>query len=236
MPNTGELRGVNLRKEYGSTVALGGVTMEIPAGQSTAIIGPSGSGKSTLLHALAAILQPDSGEVHLNGERIDRYSEGKRSALRRTRFGFLFQFNGLLPELTARDNVALPLMLNGTARRRAYTSADAWLHRLGIHGLTDNRPGEMSGGQAQRVALARALVIEPSVVFADEPTGALDQATGTETLRTLLDTVKDRGASLVMVTHDLNVAGACERVVEIRDGHIISDSRPSATIIEEATV
>ncbi|MFC4336683.1 ABC transporter ATP-binding protein [Salininema proteolyticum] len=230
----GELRGISLQKHYGSTVALGGVDIAIPAGQTVAIVGPSGSGKSTLLHALAAIQAPDAGEVRLGGERVDDLTEGQRSRLRRTEFGFLFQFNGLLPELSALDNVALPLMLDGKSRRRAAKTAADWLNWLGIGDLADNRPGEMSGGQAQRVALARALVIEPAVVFADEPTGALDQATGAETLKTLLTSVKQRGASLVVVTHDANVAQACERVVEIQDGRIIADSLPSGPLAQGA--
>lgn len=218
------LHADNLWKKYGDTVALGGVSLQIPRGQSVAIMGPSGSGKSTLLHAMAAIQGLDAGEVRLHGDRIDNLSETRRSTLRRTRFGFLFQFAGLLPELPAIENIALPLLLGGIPRRRALAAADEWMRWLGLIGLRENRPGEMSGGQAQRVALARALVIEPTVVFADEPTGALDQQTGEETMATLHNAVTRNKASLMVVTHDAAVANTCDRIIEISDGVIVSDS------------
>lgn len=218
----------DLWKRYGDTVALGGVSLDLPRGQSVAIMGPSGSGKSTLLHAMAAIQGLDSGQVNLFGDRIDNLSESERSRLRRTRFGFLFQFAGLLPELPAVENIALPLLLSGRSRRRSLAAAEEWMRWLGLSGLAGNRPGEMSGGQAQRVALARALVIEPAVVFADEPTGALDQETGKETMATLHNAVRSNGASLMVVTHDPTVAATCDRLITISDGVIDSDSmRPA---------
>ncbi len=219
----GDLAGFNLTKNYGTVRALAGVTLVVPKGQSVAIMGPSGSGKSTLLHVLSGILKPDSGEVVLSGRSISNLSDSDRSRLRREQFGFVFQDGQLLPELPARENVALPLMINGVGRREALKSADTWLERLGLAGMGDRRPGEMSGGQAQRVAIARSLVHNPAVVFADEPTGALDQATGHEVMQILTTATKMAGASLILVTHDPKVAAWCERLVEIRDAHIHDD-------------
>ncbi|HUR01915.1 MAG TPA: ABC transporter ATP-binding protein [Nonomuraea sp.] len=215
------LVGRALAKRFGQTVALGGVDLAVRAGEAVAIMGPSGSGKSTLLHCLAGIMKPDSGEVHLLGQRIDNLRERDRSALRRTRFGFVFQFGQLLPELPAEENVALPLMLGDVPRDRAVQQARDWFGPLGLQGMETRRPGELSGGQAQRVAIARALVSKPAVVFADEPTGALDQTTGQETMRLLVEATKHNGACLIVVTHDPNVAGWCDRTVEVRDGHLL---------------
>ncbi|NUR91305.1 MAG: ABC transporter ATP-binding protein [Nonomuraea sp.] len=215
------LVGRELVKRFGQTVALGGVDIAIAAGEAVAIMGPSGSGKSTLLHCLAGIMKPDSGEVHLLGQRIDTMRERQRSALRRTRFGFVFQFGQLLPELPAEENVALPLMLGDVPRTQAVRQAREWFGPLGLQGLEARRPGELSGGQAQRVAIARALVTKPAVVFADEPTGALDQSTGHDTMRLLVEATKHNGASLIVVTHDPNVAAWCDRTVEVRDGQLL---------------
>ncbi|SNR23775.1 ABC transporter ATP-binding protein [Actinomadura mexicana] len=216
------LLGRGLVKRFGTAVALDGVDLAVGRAEAVAIMGPSGSGKSTLLHCLAGIMRPDAGEVHLLGRRIDTLGERPRSALRRSRFGFVFQFGQLLPELPAVENAALPLMLNGTSRREAVQAARGWFRPLGLDGLEHRRPGELSGGQAQRVAIARALVPLPAVVFADEPTGALDQATGHDTMRLLVEATKHNGASLVVVTHDPSVAAWCDRVVEVRDGRVRS--------------
>ncbi|MEV4800654.1 ABC transporter ATP-binding protein [Nonomuraea sp. NPDC049421] len=216
------LVGRALTKRFGQTTALGGVDITVPAGEAVAIMGPSGSGKSTLLHCLAGIMKPDDGEVHLLGQRIDKLGERKRSALRRTRFGFVFQFGQLLPELPADENVALPLMLGGVPRTQAVRQAREWFWPLGLNGMETRRPGELSGGQAQRVAIARALVTKPAVVFADEPTGALDQQTGQETMRLLVEATKHNGACLIVVTHDPNVASWCDRTVEVRDGRLLA--------------
>ncbi|MFI7135327.1 ABC transporter ATP-binding protein [Nonomuraea sp. NPDC050153] len=216
------LVGHALTKRFGQTVALGGVDIAVRAGEAVAIMGPSGSGKSTLLHCLAGIMRPDSGEVHLLGRRIDAMGERGRSALRRTRFGFVFQFGQLLPELPAEENVALPLMLGGVPRAQAVRQAREWFAPLGLHSMEARRPGELSGGQAQRVAIARALVTKPAVVFADEPTGALDQQTGHDTMRLLVEATRHNDASLIVVTHDPNVAGWCDRTVEVRDGQLLS--------------
>ncbi|GAA0914792.1 ABC transporter ATP-binding protein [Nonomuraea longicatena] len=214
--------GSALTKRFGQTVALGGVDIAVRGGEAVAIMGPSGSGKSTLLHCLAGIMKPDDGEVHLLGQRIDAMGERKRSALRRTRFGFVFQFGQLLPELPAEENVALPLMLGGVSRQQAVRQAREWFGPLGLQGMETRRPGELSGGQAQRVAIARALVTKPAVVFADEPTGALDQSTGHDTMRLLVEATKHNGACLIVVTHDPNVAAACDRTVEVRDGRLLA--------------
>ncbi|MBW8484242.1 ABC transporter ATP-binding protein [Actinomadura parmotrematis] len=214
------LAGTALRRRFGAAVALDGVSLAVAPGETVAVMGPSGSGKSTLLHVLAGIVRPDEGEVRLFGQRIDNLGERRRSALRRTRFGFVFQHGQLLPELPADENVALPLMLDGTARGAAVAAARAWFGPLGLAGLERRRPGELSGGQAQRVAIARALVTRPAVVFADEPTGALDQRTGHDTMRLLVDAARGNGAALVVVTHDPGVARWCGRVVEVRDGRL----------------
>jgi putative ABC transport system ATP-binding protein len=214
-----------LTKRFGTAPALDGVDFNVGPGESVAVTGPSGSGKSTLLHCLAGIMRPDSGEVRLFDERIDALSERRRSHLRRTRFAFLFQFGQLLPELPADENVALPLMLGGMARKTALEPARAELRRLGLEGKEGRRPGELSGGEAQRVALARALVVRPAVVFADEPTGALDRATGDQVMGVLLDTVRELDAALVVVTHDPRIAARCTRTIEIRDGRLSGTPR-----------
>ncbi|MDO5723556.1 MAG: ABC transporter ATP-binding protein [Flaviflexus sp.] len=222
-PGTG-LSARALTKSFGQVLALAGIDLEIPHGQTLAIMGPSGSGKSTLLHCLSGILRPDSGSVLLDGSQISSRSDRERSQLRRSAFGFVFQDGQLIEELPARENVALPLMLEGLSRREALVAADEMLDRLGVREAANRRPGSMSGGQAQRVAVARALVHGPEVVFADEPTGALDQATGHEVMQVLTASAARTGSSLVLVTHDLNVASWCDRLIEIRDGLVHADS------------
>lgn len=224
------LAATGLTKTYGPTVALGGVGIAIRPGESVAVMGPSGSGKTTLLHCLAGILSPDHGEVLLqDGERVrvDALDAERRSRLRRERFGFVFQQGLLLPELTALENAALPLMLTGLPRREAQGQAAGWLAQLGLAGLEDRRLGQMSGGQVQRVAIARSQVTNAVVTFADEPTGALDQQTSTEVLGALLQATVGRGRTLVMVTHDEHVAARCSRIVRLQDGQVLSDSAPS---------
>ncbi|MEA4943331.1 MAG: ABC transporter ATP-binding protein [Propionicimonas sp.] len=214
-----------ITKSFGQVQALAGVSVSIARGETLAIMGPSGSGKSTLLHCLSGVLVPDQGAVTFDGQVVSALRDRERSHLRLTRFGFVFQDGQLIPELSARENVALPLMLTGTSRSRALGTADGVLERLGLVDLRNRRPGDMSGGQAQRTAIARALATEPDVVFADEPSGALDQATGHEMMQLLTTTVAMSGASLVLVTHDLNVARWCSRLIEIRDGLVHADRR-----------
>ncbi|MET8147699.1 ABC transporter ATP-binding protein [Actinoplanes sp. NPDC049668] len=203
---------------FGPTPALRGADLAVGAGEILAIMGPSGSGKSTLLHCLAGILVPDSGEVHFDGRRIDNLGETERSGLRRDRFGFVFQFGQLVPELTAEENVALPLLLNGVRRAKALTEARPWFARLGLDGLEGRRSGELSGGQAQRVALARGLVARPRVLFADEPTGALDTLTGEQVMDLLVGSAREQGTTVVLVTHEPRVAAYADREVIVRDG------------------
>ncbi|MFC7375225.1 ABC transporter ATP-binding protein [Brachybacterium sp. GCM10030267] len=206
-----------------ATHALDGVDLDIGRADSLAVMGPSGCGKTTLLHILAGILRPTSGSVEHDGTDLAALGDRKRTRLRRDDFGFVFQDGQLLPELTALENVILPRMLAGTSRRAATAEAASWLDRLGLQGMHDRRPTQLSGGQAQRVAIARALAGGPSVVFADEPTGALDQATGQAVLNILVESCRDSGASLVMVTHDSSVAAACRRTVTMRDGRIAQE-------------
>lgn len=223
------LSATDVVKKYGQVVALGGVSLSIAPGESVAIMGPSGSGKSTLLHCLSGILVPDHGTVALGTEQISLMKDRRRSRLRRERFGFVFQDGQLIGELPARENVALPLLLAGASRSEALRQADHWLGRLGLAGMESRRPGELSGGQAQRVAVARALIHQPAVIFADEPTGALDQATGHEVMQILTSTARMSGTTLVVVTHDEHVARWCDRLVEIRDALVHSDRvRPTA--------
>lgn len=217
------LVGFGLGRSFGSTVALADVDLAIGPGEAVAAVGPSGSGKSTLLHCLAGVERPDRGEVWLGHQRIDHLGESARTALRRRRFGFVFQSGHLLPELPAEENVALPLLLEGMTRRRAVAEARRWFEPLGIDGLEGRRPGELSGGEAQRVTIARALVTTPSVVFADEPTAALDRATGHDVVALLVSATRASGAGLLIVTHDPEVAAACDRTVFLRDGRVEVD-------------
>ncbi|GIJ08354.1 ABC transporter ATP-binding protein [Micromonospora andamanensis] len=215
-----QLQARGLVKSYGPTPALRGITVDIGEGEIVAVTAPSGCGKSTLLHCLAGILRPDAGEVSWRGHRLDTWSEAARSRLRRTEFGVLFQFGQLVAELTAAENVALPLLLAGTGRRAARTAALTWLDRLGVADCADVRPGEMSGGQQQRCATARALVTEPRVLFADEPTGALDTLAGEQVLTQLVRLAREQHTSVVLVTHEPRIAAYADREVVLRDGVI----------------
>ncbi|WP_446219460.1 ABC transporter ATP-binding protein [Micromonospora sp. IBHARD004] len=205
---------------FGETPALRGASIAVDAGEILAIMGPSGSGKSTLLHCLAGILVPDSGEILFDGRRVDAMTETERSSLRRDRFGFVFQFGQLVPELTAAENVALPLLLSGVRRTEALRKAYGWFERLGLDGMEQRRSGELSGGQAQRVALARGLVAEPEVLFADEPTGALDSLTGEQVMNLLVAAAREQGTTVILVTHEPRVAAYADREVIVRDGRV----------------
>jgi putative ABC transport system ATP-binding protein len=208
---------------FGETPALRGASVSIERGELLAVMGPSGSGKSTLLHCLAGILVPDSGSVHFAGARLDTLADADRSTLRRTRFGFVFQFGQLVPELTAEENVALPLLLDGTGRREALDRARPWFDRLDLGGTERRRSGTLSGGQAQRVALARGLVTNPDVVFADEPTGSLDSLAGEQVMELLVGAARDHGTTVVLVTHDARVAAYADREIIVRDGRVATD-------------
>jgi putative ABC transport system ATP-binding protein len=213
----------DVAKSFGKTPALRGASVAVSPGEILAVMGPSGSGKSTLLHCLAGIFTPDRGEVRFDGQRLDTLGEAERTKLRRTAFGFVFQFGQLVPELTTADNVALPLLLNRVRRRAAYKTAQAWLDRLGIADKGGNRTGELSGGEAQRVAVARALAVGPKVIFADEPTGSLDSLAGEKVMDLLTGLAREAGTTVVLVTHDARVAAYADRVVMVRDGQVSGD-------------
>ena len=215
-------RGVE--KSFGRTQALRGVSLDLARGEVLAVTGPSGGGKSTLLHCLSGILSPEAGEIVYDGQRFDDLTEAPRTWLRRREFGIVFQFGQLVPELTVEQNVVLPLLLEGHDRSEAHTQARAWLDRLDVGKLAAVLPGELSGGEAQRAALARALVTGPQVVFADEPTGALDTVGGEALLDVLLSASRERGASVVLVTHDNRVAAHADREVVLVDGAFTVDS------------
>jgi putative ABC transport system ATP-binding protein len=209
-------------RSFGQTQALAGASLAVPYGEILAVMGPSGSGKSTLLHCLAGIFPPDKGEIWFDGERLDTMSDTQRTELRRTSFGFVFQFGQLVPELTVADNIALPLLLNKQNRKSAYAAAQAWLPRLELDGLGGRRTGELSGGEAQRVALARAMVAKPKLLFADEPTGSLDTLTGELVMDLMVSTAREEGATVVLVTHDARVAAYADHEVMVRDGKVIN--------------
>jgi putative ABC transport system ATP-binding protein len=219
------VEATDLTFSFGETRALVGASVSVRSGEILAMMGPSGSGKSTLLHCLAGILVPDSGEVWFDGQRVDTMREQERSALRRDHFGFVFQFGQLVPELTALENVALPLLLAGVRRTQALRQAGEWFDRLDIAGMELHRSGEMSGGQAQRVALARSLVAHPAIVFADEPTGSLDSLNGELVMKLLTTTARDQGTTVILVTHEPRVAAYADREVIVRDGKVTSVSR-----------
>ena len=219
------LRAERLVKRFGQTEALRGIDIAVERGEILAILGPSGSGKSTLLHCLAGILPVDGGSVIFDGQRIDELGEAARSQLRRTTFGFVFQFGQLLPELPAIENVALPLLLDGLGRQEAARRSAVALASVGIEALASALPGAMSGGEAQRVAVARALVARPRVIFADEPTGSLDSHNGSMVMERFTDLVRETGTTLVVITHEPRVAAYADREVIVRDGLIAGAER-----------
>nr|WP_202435157.1 MULTISPECIES: ABC transporter ATP-binding protein [unclassified Streptomyces] len=208
----------DLHKTYGSTPALDGASFSVHPGEVVAVMGPSGSGKSTLLHCLAGIVTPDAGTITYAGREISSMSDAQRSALRRSDFGFVFQFGQLVPELTCLENTALPLRLNGVRRKAAERTAREWLERLEVDDIAAQRPGEVSGGQGQRVAVARALVASPKVVFADEPTGALDSLNGERVMELLTESARSANTAVVLVTHEARVAAYSDRDIVVRDG------------------
>jgi len=213
------LKAEGIHKSFGPTPALSGASLSIAAGELVAVMGPSGSGKSTLLHCLAGILRPEQGSIDYQGLELTTCADSRLSALRRSDFGFLFQFGQLVPELSCLENVALPLRLNGMRRKPAEERAAEWLERTDVADLAAKRPGEVSGGQGQRVGVARALVTQPKVVFADEPTGALDSLNGERVMRLLARAARDSGTAVVLVTHESRVAAYADREVVVRDGH-----------------
>ena len=236
LPGEVIMRARGLEMSFGRTHALRGVDLDLLAGEVLAVTGPSGSGKSTLLHVMAGVLVPDAGSVSYHGGKspgggatdvaediavnIAVLDEAARSRLRLNEFGFIFQFGQLLPDLSALDNVTIPLLLAGAPRRRALAQAREALGELGLSEHLDKRPTQLSGGQAQRAAVARALVTGPRILFADEPTGSLDSLAAERTMEVLLASVRSRGASLVIITHDARVAAYADREVTVRDGRV----------------
>lgn len=216
------LIGQGLHKSFGPTPALRGADVEVAAGEVLAVMGPSGAGKSTLLHCLAGILRPDAGEVLFEGRHVNRMPDRERSRLRRSVFGYVFQFGQLVPELRVLENIALPLLLAGKGRRAAMAAAEQWLPRLGLEGVGQHLAGEVSGGQGQRAAIARALIAGPRIVFADEPTGSLDSVAADEVMELLVTAAKTERAGVVVVTHEARVAAYADRQVTVRDGRIVS--------------
>lgn len=218
--STATLIGSGLHKRFGPVPALRGADLSVAAGEVLAVTGPSGSGKSTLLHCLAGILVPDEGEVTYEGRRVDRLGDAERSRLRRTEFGFVFQFGQAVPELPVLENIALPLLLAGQRRRAALAAAASWLPRLGLDDLGQRLPGELSGGQGQRVAIARALIAGPRLVFADEPTGSLDSVAADQVMELLVQIARAEHTGVVVVTHEARVAAFADRRLTVRDGRI----------------
>ena len=214
-----------LARRYGdgesAVEALRGVSLEVPAGQFTAVMGPSGSGKSTLMHLLAGLDRPTSGTVYVGGEEISTMADRRLTKLRRRHIGFVFQSFNLLPTLTAEENVCLPLAI--ARAKPAPDELDTLLARVGLTERRDHKPAELSGGQQQRVAAARALASKPAIVFADEPTGNLDSAAGTELLGFMRRSVDEYGQTIVMVTHDPNAASHASRVIFLGDGRIVDE-------------
>jgi putative ABC transport system ATP-binding protein len=221
---------IDLRKTYvmGDNVvkALDGVSFSIRQGEHVAIIGPSGSGKSTLMNVLGGLDRPDSGKYLFEGEEVSAMDDNDLAAFRNRKIGFIFQSFQLLPRLTAQQNVELPLIYAGVPKAERATRAQAMLDRVGLGTRGDHRPTQLSGGQQQRVAIARALAVEPSLLLADEPTGALDSKTGIEVLA-LFEELHKQGSTIVLVTHDPKVAARAARVIEMQDGNIIRDGAPS---------
>ena len=234
----------SVTKTYGPNTVLRGVSLDIYPGESVAIMGPSGSGKTTLLHALAGIITMDSGSVHIttphpgagpNTVDLSSLTEKQRTALRAGSFGFIFQQGLLVPELTTEENVALAAMLAGGGRAQARVAAVDLLTKLGLGDKLQCRIGELSGGQAQRVAIARSQVTGAPITFADEPTGALDTTTAHEVMALLLALIPQQGKTLVIVTHDPNIAAQCSRTIHLLDGQIVHDSQHPAQPRQEGT-
>ncbi|MEV0803894.1 ABC transporter ATP-binding protein [Kribbella sp. NPDC050281] len=212
---------------YRRDVALRGVSLRVDPGEIVAVTGPSGCGKSTLLHCAAGILRPHAGTVELAGRNLAELSEAERTRVRRTQAGIVLQFGQLVPDLSLKDNVALPLLLEGHDAAAARRAALDWLERVGVAADSEALPSELSGGQNQRAAVARALVTGPAVVFADEPTGSLDSRAGEQMMELLVASARDGGAALVIVTHDNLVAAYADREVRLRDGVVQHEVRLS---------
>jgi putative ABC transport system ATP-binding protein len=216
--------------------AVRGVSLAVAPGEMVAIVGPSGSGKSTLLNLLGALDRPDAGEVVIAGAKLSELDDAARTRLRRDKIGLVFQFFNLLPLLTARENVALPLLLAGMARATAEQRADELLARVGLATRAEHVPDEMSGGEMQRVAVARALAPRPVVILADEPTGNLDSSSGAGVLDLLKTAARDNSCAVIMVTHDPRAAAVSDRVIEFKDGRLTGHGRDGAGSASSASI
>ena len=203
-----------------SVAVLKGINFSVRAGESHAIIGASGAGKSTLMHLLGGLDAASEGDVKVMGKSILGLSEKKLGMLRNHHLGFIYQFHHLLPEFTAMENIAMPLLIRGQSRRRAYASAADWLRKVGLDHRGEHKPGELSGGERQRIALARALVANPDCLLADEPTGNLDSGTARHMLDLMLDLNRHMNTALVVVTHDLNIANRMQNQWRMEDGFL----------------
>lgn len=225
------LEARELRKTFSrgdqTVEALRGVSLSVDKGQFTAIMGPSGSGKSTLLHLLGGLDRPTGGKILIQGQALEGLSDKELSEFRRRRLGFIFQFFNLLPTLTALENVALPLLLDGKPLREISPRARDLLEQMGLGPRMNHRPDQLSGGEMQRVAVARALIADPWMILADEPTGNLDSKTGVMVLELLRTLARERQQTILMVTHDPKAASYADRLIQLRDGHIESDAAPT---------
>jgi lipoprotein-releasing system ATP-binding protein len=219
-----ELRAVarSFRTEAGELTVLRRADLVLQAGEIVALVAPSGTGKSTLLHLAGLLERPDSGEVFVGGQAAGTLSDDARTAIRRGTIGFVYQFHHLLPEFTARENIALPQMAAGVTRAKADERANALLHAFGLAGREAHRPGKLSGGEQQRVAIARALANSPRVLLADEPTGNLDVATADRVFQELLQAVRGQGVAALIATHNPDLAARMDRVVTLRDGQVVA--------------
>jgi len=218
----------NLTKIYGTgstaVTALDHVNIKVQDGEFVAIMGPSGCGKSTLLHLLGGLDTPSDGEVLIDGASIAEMSDNKLTELRRRRIGFVFQFFNLIPVLSAAENAALPVTLEGVKPADAAVKAQKWLERFGLAERSSNRPDQLSGGEQQRVAIARALVAEPSLILADEPTGNLDTRSGDEIAGLLRNVSKEYNRTIIMVTHDPRIAAYADRIIFLKDGKVVDET------------
>lgn len=229
----------NLTKIYGSgetaVTALKDISLTVNAGEFVAVMGPSGCGKSTLLHLVGGLDRPTSGEVLLDGEALSKLNDDRITAARRRRIGFVFQFFNLLPILSALDNAALPLVLDGLNSSEAHRRAAEWLTRFGLEGRLNHRPDQLSGGQQQRVAIARALVTEPALILADEPTGNLDSRSSDEIVGLLRKVANEFGRAVLMVTHDPRLAAYADRIIFLKDGRIVDETRLEGKMSDNVT-
>ncbi|MCG3212392.1 MAG: Lipoprotein-releasing system ATP-binding protein LolD [Anaerolineae bacterium] len=229
MTNILETNGLNKQYQMGEVEinALRGVDFSVRQGEFVAVMGPSGSGKSTLLHLMGGLDTPSDGEISLAGMRLTRLSDDEITVIRRRQVGFIFQFFNLLPTLTAAENLALPLLIDGKRQADYQARIEEMLRLVGLSDRKDHKPDQLSGGQQQRVAIARALVTQPAIVLADEPTGNLDSKSGSEILQLLRRTCDQQGQTIVMVTHDPRAAAYADRVVFLRDGQVVRELKPA---------